>query len=143
MTLFTQLDVKKINKLIEVAKKYYFDGMTQNQIAKELNLSRPLISKYLAEARDVGIVTISIKSPLESDDLVIDLLKNRYGIQGGKLDTFLWAAQCFRRPHCKICSTVSPRIIEARYSPWFELGKYDKCNCWYHGRAIQTTEYTW
>jgi deoxyribonucleoside regulator len=85
MTLFTQLDVKKINKLIEVAKKYYFDGMTQNQIAKELNLSRPLISKYLAEARDVGIVTISIKSPLESDDLVIDLLKNRYGIQGGNL----------------------------------------------------------
>ncbi len=85
MIPFTQLDVKKINKLIQVAKKYYFDGMTQNQIAKELNLSRPLISRYLAEAREVGIVTISIKSPLEVDNLVIDLLKERYGILGGGL----------------------------------------------------------
>lgn len=81
----TQLDVEKINKLIQVAKRYYFDGMTQNQIANELDLSRPMISKYLAEAREVGIVTISIKSPLEVYNLVIDLLKERYGILGGSL----------------------------------------------------------
>lgn len=85
MNIFTQLDVKKIDKLIQVSKKYYFDGMTQNQIAKELNLSRPLISKYLAEAREMGIVNISIKSPLDSDSLVIDLLQERYGILGGNL----------------------------------------------------------
>ena len=85
MMLFTQLDVKKIDKLIQVAKKYYYDGMTQNQIANELDLSRPMISKYLAEARELGIVTISIKSPLEGDNLVIDLLKERYGILGGIL----------------------------------------------------------
>jgi len=83
--LLTQLDANKINKLIEVAKKYYFDGMTQNQIAKELNLSRPMISKYLAEAKELGIVNITIKSPLEGDNFVIDLLKERYGITGGTL----------------------------------------------------------
>ena len=85
MMQFTQLDANKIEKLIQVAKKYYFDGMTQNQIANELDLSRPMISKYLAEAREVGIVTITIKSPLEGDNLVIDLLKERYGIQGGSM----------------------------------------------------------
>jgi deoxyribonucleoside regulator len=85
MNLFSQLDVNKIDKLILVAKKYYFDGMTQNQIANELNLSRPMISKYIAEARELGIVTITIKSPLEGDNLVIDLLKERYGISGGGL----------------------------------------------------------
>lgn len=85
MNLFYQLDEQKINKLIQVAKKYYFDGMTQNQIANELNLSRPMISKYIAEARELGIVTISIKSPLDGDNLVIDLLKERYGILGGGL----------------------------------------------------------
>lgn len=73
MNLFFQLDEQKINKLIQVAKKYYFDGLTQNQIANELNLSRPMISKYIAEARELGIVTISIKSPLDGDNLVIDL----------------------------------------------------------------------
>jgi deoxyribonucleoside regulator len=85
MNLFFQMDENKINKLINVAKKYYFDGMTQNQIANELNLSRPMISKYIAEARELGIVTISIKSPLEGDNHVIDLLKERYGILGGGL----------------------------------------------------------
>jgi deoxyribonucleoside regulator len=85
MVQFTQLDVKKIDKLIQVAKKYYFDGMTQNQIAQELNLSRPMISKFLAEARDMGIVNITIKSPLEADNLVKDLLNERYGIRGGSL----------------------------------------------------------
>lgn len=85
MTSLTHLDTKKINKLIEVAKKYYFEGMTQSQIAKELKLSRPMISKYLAEAREVGIVHITIKSPLDTDNFVIDLLKERYGIQGGTL----------------------------------------------------------
>lgn len=85
MTPFTQLDVKKIEKLIQVAKKYYFDGMTQNQIANELNLSRPMISKYLAEAKEFGIVNITIKSPFEGNNLVIDLLKERYGILGGGL----------------------------------------------------------
>ena len=85
MEVYTPMDVKKINQLMEVAKKYYFDGMTQSQIAHELNLSRPMISKYLAEAREQGIVTISIKSPLEGDNLVMDLLKDRYGVLGGAL----------------------------------------------------------
>lgn len=85
MDIFTPMDVKKINQLMEVAKKYYFDGMTQNQIAHELSLSRPMISKYLSEARELGIVTISIKSPLEGNNLVMDLLRERYGILGGAL----------------------------------------------------------
>lgn len=81
----TQIDANKINKLIQVAKKYYLEGLTQSQIAKELNVSRPMISKYLADARDLGIVTITIKSPLEGDNFAIELLSERYGVQGGIL----------------------------------------------------------
>ncbi|WP_345742163.1 sugar-binding transcriptional regulator [Cytobacillus gottheilii] len=40
---------------------YYEDGLTQNQIAKELGIYRTTITRLLQKAKDQGIVTISIK----------------------------------------------------------------------------------
>ncbi|MGY5190548.1 UNVERIFIED_CONTAM: helix-turn-helix domain-containing protein, partial [Bacillus amyloliquefaciens DSM 7 = ATCC 23350] len=40
---------------------YYTDGWTQQEIAKKLNVSRPVISKILQKAKDVGIVEVYIK----------------------------------------------------------------------------------
>ncbi len=61
---------EEIEKLIHVSRMYYDDGLTQNEIAKAMNVSRPLISKMLSRARDLGIVTITIKSPLQNNELV-------------------------------------------------------------------------
>ena len=57
----------EILKLVEVSRLYYEQEMTQAEIAKQLKISRPVVSKLLSEARDRGIVQINIKSPLESD----------------------------------------------------------------------------
>lgn len=51
---------KKIERMVNVARLYYEQNMTQNEIAKELGISRPLVSILLTEARTCGIVTISI-----------------------------------------------------------------------------------
>lgn len=51
---------KKIERMVNVARLYYEQNMTQNEIAKELGISRPLVSILLTEARACGIVTISI-----------------------------------------------------------------------------------
>lgn len=40
---------------------YYEDGNTQAEIAETLGVSRPLISKYLAKAKELGIVQIFIR----------------------------------------------------------------------------------
>lgn len=47
--------------LIRVASYYYEDDMTQTDIAKVLDLSRPTVAKMLKEAREKGIVRITIE----------------------------------------------------------------------------------
>lgn len=79
------MEPKKMQKLVTVAKMYYEDNMNQSQIAKAIGVSRPLISMFLADAKELGIVEIIIHSPFEMDDNIMDTLREVYNIQGGKL----------------------------------------------------------
>ncbi|MFK4565761.1 sugar-binding transcriptional regulator [Enterococcus sp. UD-01] len=47
-------------KLLKIATMYYEHGLTQAQIAKQMQISRPVISKILQQAKEQGIVSISI-----------------------------------------------------------------------------------
>lgn len=49
--------------LHDMAKLYYMDDMTQAKIAARFGLSRPTVSRLLAEAREKGIVKIIIANP--------------------------------------------------------------------------------
>ena len=54
------------NKIaISAAKLYYQSGYSQTEIAKELNLSRPSVSRILQYAKDMGFVRIEIFDPIE------------------------------------------------------------------------------
>lgn len=54
------------NKLaISAAKLYYQSGFSQAEIAKELQLSRPSVSRLLQYAKDMGFVRIEIFDPIE------------------------------------------------------------------------------
>lgn len=53
----------KLHKLAHVARRYYLEDRTQNDIAQELGVSRPLISRMLSEARELGVVKISVALP--------------------------------------------------------------------------------
>ncbi|MED3963491.1 sugar-binding transcriptional regulator [Niallia taxi] len=46
--------------LIKVAQMYYEEGATQSEVAKKIGISRSLVSKLLAKAREEGIVEIII-----------------------------------------------------------------------------------
>ena len=54
-----------IRLLVEISHMYYDDQLTQQQIAKKMNMSRSLISKLLNKARAEGIVEITVR-----DDMV-------------------------------------------------------------------------
>ena len=75
--------MKDILKLVEISKLYYEKNLTQLEIAKKMKISRPVVSKLLAEARTLGIVNIEIKSPLETNTLLLDQLSMRFNLQGG------------------------------------------------------------
>lgn len=51
----------KIERLSKVARMYYEDDQTQGEIADVLHVSRPLVSRMLREARDIGIVEIRVR----------------------------------------------------------------------------------
>lgn len=68
---------EKWSILATVANLYYNSEMTQNEIADRLYTSRSKISRMLKEARELGIVEISIKEPWERDlDLETQLQKS-------------------------------------------------------------------
>ncbi len=49
--------------LYRIAQAYYIDGLTQQQIAKRLGLSRPKVSRLLSQAREGGIVHFTLVPP--------------------------------------------------------------------------------
>lgn len=55
---------EKERLLVRVAKLYYENDYSQEQIAAELNLSRPYVSKLLKAAKSGGLVQIRVVDPL-------------------------------------------------------------------------------
>jgi len=49
------ISLDKGRRLEKVARLYYEEGLTQDEIARDLKVSRPLISRLIREARDLGI----------------------------------------------------------------------------------------
>ena len=54
---------EKRKKLAYVARRYYLEDWKQSDIARELGVSRPLVSRMLSEARELGIVEITVHEP--------------------------------------------------------------------------------
>lgn len=70
-----------LKKLAEIARMYYEDDMTQNAIAKKMNMSRSLVSKLLTKARDKGIVKITIYDELKKPFQEMETyLKKTFGL---------------------------------------------------------------
>jgi DNA-binding transcriptional regulator LsrR (DeoR family) len=67
--------------MTKVAKLYYESGLRQREIAERLRLSRPKVSRILNQARDEGIVHISIV-PRSSDYHVLESdLEDRFQLK--------------------------------------------------------------
>lgn len=71
-----QLDDQTIELLVRCAWLYYEEGLTQQEIADRLGISRLRVNRLLKQARDTGIVQISIQHPsvrlIELEERLID-----------------------------------------------------------------------
>lgn len=76
---------KKQKKLAYVARRYYLDDWKQSDIAKELGVSRPLVSRMLAEAREHGVVEIRIHDPAARQGQLVEQLRRSTSIRDGVL----------------------------------------------------------
>ena len=67
--------------LTKVSTLYYLRDQTQQQIADQLRLSRPTVSRLLQEAREVGIVQITVTPPHGLHVELETRLEERFGLR--------------------------------------------------------------
>ncbi len=70
---------------VRIAWCYYALGLTQQDIASRLGITRVRVNRLLAEARRRGIVKISITSPLAENVELEEELKQAYGLSEARV----------------------------------------------------------
>jgi deoxyribonucleoside regulator len=67
----SRLDVSLV---VKVSKMYYLEGLKQEDIARQIGISRSLISMILTEAKETGIVEITVRDPSLNEERISRLL---------------------------------------------------------------------
>ena len=80
-----KISQEKRARLAYVARRYYLEDQKQSDIARELGVSRPLISRMLSDARELGVVEITIHEPGAKAASLLDRLRLSSSIRGGAL----------------------------------------------------------
>ncbi len=70
------------NAVIQVAWMYYHDGLNQQDIASALGISRATVVNYLAEARETGLIRITLAAPAFTAHRLALALCDRFGLAG-------------------------------------------------------------
>ncbi|NPV53520.1 MAG: sugar-binding transcriptional regulator [Firmicutes bacterium] len=67
--------------IVEIARLYYEEGKTQEDIAREMGVSRSTVSRSLKKAREIGAVQIRVVDPCFECTSVARELEARYGLR--------------------------------------------------------------
>ena len=70
------------NAVIQVAWMYYQDGRNQQEIAEALGISRATVVNYLQEAREKGLIRITLAAPAFTTHRLAVELTNRFDLRG-------------------------------------------------------------
>lgn len=71
---------EELRLLVKVSRSYYEDGLNQDAITARLGLSRSKVSRLMAQARELGIVQITVVTPGQLFLDVESRLEERYGL---------------------------------------------------------------
>ncbi|QMV16629.1 sugar-binding transcriptional regulator [Vibrio spartinae] len=81
MTGLQEISVEDSDLLTEISVAYYQDGATQEEISKKYAISRAKVGRMLKQARDEGIVEITVKYHPVFSAKVEQRLIERFGIK--------------------------------------------------------------
>lgn len=102
--------------LVEVAVLYYEEGVTQTEIAKKLNLSRPTVATMLQEARDTGIVKITVQHTSSTIIQEQEKLRKKYSLK-----TLLIASDKSQQPKAEV-GALCAKFVEEHLATIQNLG---------------------
>ena len=93
---YSALDSQR-QTLVEVARLYYEQDLTQTEIGRKLSLSRSTVSRMLQRARDAGIVTITVNYDVARDQALEDALKSTFSLREARvLSSKRWSSGSIR-----------------------------------------------
>lgn len=72
---------EKVARLVEIAKMYYVMDYSQQEIAQQLGVSRPTVSRLLLQAKQDGIVHIKICDPTEDVQQLALQVKEKFQLK--------------------------------------------------------------
>lgn len=75
------MNSKKLQRLVKISQLYYYQHLSQSQIADQLHLSRPTIAQALKTALRVGIIEIKINDPLAKAESISQQLASQYQLK--------------------------------------------------------------
>jgi deoxyribonucleoside regulator len=72
-------------RMAQVAKLYYLDNLTQDNIAEKLKISRSTISRLLELAREKGIIEVKIHYPWQRAEELEKALCKKFGLKAARV----------------------------------------------------------
>lgn len=75
----------RVELLADVAEMYYLDGLTQAEIARQVGVTRSMVSRMITEARQQGIVHIWIERRFMFDEEVQSRLISTFGLKNATI----------------------------------------------------------
>lgn len=75
------MKTEELRLLVQICKLYYFENLSQKEIADKLYISRPQVSKLLTRAKEQNIISININDPFAEEFQLAGQLKKRYHLK--------------------------------------------------------------
>ena len=75
------MDSEELRLLVKICKMYYLQDLSQNEIAEQLYISRPQVSKLISKAKQKNIISFQINDPFSEEERAAAALKQRYHIE--------------------------------------------------------------
>ena len=69
---------KMQNTLYKILKYYYIEDLTQNEIAKKLDISRIKVIRYMNYAKDNKLIEIKLNIPLNDNINLETMIEKKY-----------------------------------------------------------------
>lgn len=113
-----------VQLMVKVAEMYYLDGLKQEDIAKQLQMSRSLISMILTEAKEVGIVEITVHNPMLNNEELAREVESQFKIKKCiVVPTAVQDASTIRKLVAQRTSEVFNRIIKDQFTVGIAWGR--------------------
>lgn len=75
------LNEEELIHIVRICKMYYEAGLKQEEIARQLNTSRSQVSRILEKAKQMGLIEIQVKDPINNRKNLEQLFINKFSLK--------------------------------------------------------------